>query len=170
MFPVIKLKRQKELLKMIFFANAEEIKMKISYHHLRWQRPLIVLLIFAHLVGCSKWSVMKQPMKRDIVESQPKLVEIKLYSGEKCLMKNAYVEGDYLYGIKVRKNPIAYGNIEEKYYVHLKEIKQVAEKKTDVGSIIGLTFIGTLIVGGVIAYSVYNSIDVPDFSGMEVSY
>ena len=144
--------------------------MKISYHHFKWQRPLIVLLIFTHMIGCSKWSVMKKPVKHDIVENQPKLVEIKLYSGEKCLMKNAYVEGDYLYGIKVRKNPVAYGNIEEKYNVHLEEIKQITEKKTDVGSIIGLIFFGTLIIGGVIAYSVYNSIEGPDLSGIEVSY
>ena len=64
--------------------------------------------------------------------------------------------------------PLVWKKIEERYGIHLKEIKQIRGKRTNIEAIIGLSILG-LIIGGIIALIIYNSIEGPDFS-VQVSY
>ena len=161
--------------------------MKKLSKNIYWISLLTFFLIIGHLLGCSKWVLIKRSEERYHEEDIKGWIEIELYTKEKVILKNTYIIGNHLYGTKVILKPVAsekiedeyiwpsgespplvWKKIEERYGIHLKEIKQIRGKRTNIEAIIGLSILG-LIIGGIIALIIYNSIEGPDFS-VQVSY
>jgi len=125
---------------------------KAISENMKWHRPLIVLIIFSHLIGCAKWSVIEKPEDRYILENEPKWVEIELCSNEKIMMLNAHVRGDSLIGTReqIKGDPRGSVYFEYNYSIHLNAIKQFRVRKFDKGATAGLILLGFIILGVII--------------------
>lgn len=124
--------------------------MKKSSFYLAWRIHFMICLIFTYLLGCSNRAITLPPESEQILEKKPNLIEIVLCSGEKVIVRNAYIQGDYLFGILVRENPYSYGTIEEIYRVPLNKIKSIQEKNPQIEEFIGLTILSAMFIGGIV--------------------
>ena len=100
--------------------------MRIILENFRWYKPFIILLIISHLIGCAKWSVIEKPQDRYILENEPEWIEIELYTGKRVIMKDTFIMGDSLKGIREHVKGDQGGSLhfEYNFSVHLNEIKQ----------------------------------------------
>jgi hypothetical protein len=51
-------------------------------------KPIIVVLIFAHLFNCTPWKVLKEPVKEQLIQKEPTEVKLKLKKGKIIFLKN----------------------------------------------------------------------------------
>jgi hypothetical protein len=71
--------------------------MNHSSKKINWQKPLIVLLIFSLLFGCSEWVLVRKPANQAIREDKPEIIQIELKNGEKFILHDPVVKEDTLW-------------------------------------------------------------------------
>jgi hypothetical protein len=71
-------------------------------------KPIIILIIIAHLMNCTPWKVLKEPVNEQLIQKEPTEVKIKLKTGDSFELKNPIVYEDSLAGIKWKNDTLTY--------------------------------------------------------------
>jgi len=128
-----------------------------------WQKPLIVLLIFSLLFGCSEWVLVKKPESQTIKEDKPTKIKVTLNNRDQYILYNPFVKTDTLFGGFYLSKGNVLNSDQQKYikkdtlsfpYNHtisisVNDIKEVRIEKDYSGILPGLIIVGFL-VGGIV--------------------
>ena len=74
----------------------------------KWLKSIIILLIFTHLMGCTPWKVLKELVKYQLIQKEPIEAKVKLKNGESYVLKNLFIHGDSLTGIKWKNDTLTF--------------------------------------------------------------
>jgi hypothetical protein len=114
-------------------------------------KPIIVLLIFTHLIGCTPWKVLGKPVKEQLIQKKPNEVKLKLKSGESFELKNPTFHEDSLTGIKWKNDTLSFA---------FNDMQETSVREFHLeGTILGLTVsavaVASLIIWAATHTSVY---------------
>jgi hypothetical protein len=102
----------------------------VYYKNYQWQHPLVILLIFACLTGCSRWTIIQKPEQPYIMKNRPLEIEVELRTGEKLTMHLPFIRGDSLYGGRSLKYYGQSMQSDDTIGVSMQEIAEIKQKSS----------------------------------------
>ena len=125
--------------------------MRFSSNIICYKRPIIVLLICAHLVSCTQWLLIKKPAEQYITKEKPEWIEVELLNGDKLILNKPFIVNDQLFGTTIKNNLEGDETTRATICVAVNEIKKLKEKKSVDKDVIVTSIFGILVFVGIVA-------------------